>query len=70
MFFSPPVLQAPAADRREILPSDVNIGALYNAGLKISEGGTTPKQFGVKYMQISADYIQYSKKRARWTLVR
>jgi len=44
-FFSPRDLRAPLADRRETLPHDRNMGALYNASPKI-RGGPPPKEIG------------------------
>jgi len=58
-FFSPHVLRAPAADRLETLPHDVNLGALYNAGPFFFGGGALPKKiWGPKTCKISVDFIQ------------
>jgi len=44
LFLSPRDLRAPSADRRETLPRDRNLGALYNASPKIR--GALPKEIG------------------------
>jgi len=44
LFLSPGYLRAPSADRRETLPHDRNLGALYNASPKIR--GPSPKDIG------------------------
>jgi len=53
LFFSPRDLRAPAADRRETLPHDQNIGALYNTSPKIrgggGGGGQSPKEIRVPF---------------------
>jgi len=43
-FFLSPRDRAPAADRRETLPHDRNVGVLYNASPKIR--GASPKEIG------------------------
>jgi len=50
MFFSPPDLRAPSADRRETLPHDRKLTEFYNAGPKI-RGALPQKKFGGKNMQ-------------------
>jgi len=55
LFFSPHDLRAPSADRRETLPHDHNMGALYNANPKI-RGALPPKKLGAKNMQNSARF--------------
>ena len=55
LFLSPGYLRAPAADRRETLPHDRNLGALYNASPKI-RGALPPKKLGAKNMQNSAQF--------------
>ena len=58
MFFSPLVR---STDRREALPRDVNLCALYNAGPKILGGGALPpKYLGPKTCTISVDFFLYS----------
>jgi len=69
-FLSPGYLRAPSADRRETLPRDRNLGALYNASPKI-RGALRPKKLGAKNMQNSArfqttsdfdrEYLRYPK---------
>ena len=54
IFFPPRDLRAPSADRRETLPHDRNMGALYNASPKIR--GPSPKEIGAKNMQNSARF--------------
>ena len=58
LFFSPRDLRAPSADRRETLPHDRNLGALYNASPKF--GGPPPKEIGgqkhAKFGAISDDF--------------
>ena len=49
-FFPPRDLRVPSADRRETLPHDRNMGALYNASPKI-RGALPPKKLGAKNMQ-------------------
>jgi len=44
-FHSPRDLRAPSADRRETLPHDRNMGALYNASPEI-RGPSSPKEIG------------------------
>ena len=55
LFFPPRDLRAPSADRRETLPHDRNMGALYNAGPKI-RGALPSKKLGAKNMQNSARF--------------
>jgi len=55
LLFSPRNLQAPSADRRETLPHDRSMGALYNASPKI-RGALPPKKLGAKNMQNSARF--------------
>ena len=45
-FSSPRDLRAPSADRRETLPRDRNMGALYNASPKIRGALPPPKEIG------------------------
>ena len=45
LFLSPGYLRDGSADRRETLPRDRNMGALYNASPKI-RGGTPPEEIG------------------------
>jgi len=52
-FYSPRDLRAPSADRRETLPHDRYMGALYNASPKI-RGALPTKKLGAKNMQNSA----------------
>jgi len=69
-FFSPRDLRAPAADRRETLPHDRYLGALYNASPKI-RGALPPKKLGAKNMQNSArlhSAIKCVYESWRWTL--
>jgi len=54
-FYSPRDLRAPSSDRRETLPHDRNIGALYNARPKI-RGTLPPNKLGAKNMQNSARF--------------
>jgi len=56
-FFSPRDLRAPSADRRETLPYDRNMGALYNASPKI-RGTLPPKKLGPKTCKIRRDLRQ------------
>jgi len=44
LLLSPDYLRAPSADRRETLPHDRNLGALYNASPKVR--GPLPKEIG------------------------
>ena len=55
-FFSPRDLRAPAADRRETLPHDRNLGALYNASPKT--GAIPQRNCGLKTCKIWANFIQ------------
>ena len=55
LFFSPCDLRAPSAYRRETLPHDHYMGALYNASPKI-RGALLPKKLGAKNMQNSARF--------------
>jgi len=55
--FSPRDLRAPSADRRETLPHDRNLGALYNASPKVR--GPSHKKLGPKHAKfgpISYDF--------------
>jgi len=58
LFFPPRDLQAPSADRRETLPHDRNMGALYNASPKIW-GALPPKKLGAKTCKIWLDFRQH-----------
>ena len=51
-FFSPRDLRAPSADRRETLPHDRNLGALYNASPKIC--GPPRRNWGPKHAKFGA----------------
>jgi len=55
--FSPRDLRAPSADRRETLPHDRNMGALYNASPKI-RGALPSKKWGPKTCKIRHDFRQ------------
>jgi len=56
VFISPRDLQVPAADRRETLPRDRQLGALYNACPKF--GVPSPTKISVpKTPKISGDFI-------------
>jgi len=55
LFLSPGYLRAASADRRETLPHDRYLGALYNASPKI-RGALPPKKLGAKNMQNSARF--------------
>ena len=57
LFVSPRDLRAPSADRRETLPHDHNMGALYNASPKI-RGALPPKKLGPKTCKIRRDFRQ------------
>jgi len=57
LLFSPRHLRAPSADRRETLPRDRNLGALYNASPKI-RGPSPPQNWGPKTGKIGANFIQ------------
>jgi len=54
-FYSPRDLPVPSADRRETLPHDRNVGALYNASPKI-RGALSTKKLGAKNLQNSARF--------------
>jgi len=54
LLLSPGCLRAPSADRRETLPHDRYLGAVYNASPKIR--GPSPKKLGAKNMQNSARF--------------
>jgi len=56
-FFSPRDLPAPSADRRETLPHDRNMGALYNASPKI-RGALPQRNWGPKTCKIRRDFRQ------------
>jgi len=56
-FYSLRDLRAPSADRRETLPHDRNICALYNASPKI-RGALPPKKLGAKTCKIRHDFRQ------------
>ena len=56
IFFWPRDLRARSADRRETLPHDRNMGALYNASPKIWGGPPTQKKLGAKNLQNSARF--------------
>ena len=53
LFFPPRDLRAPSADRRETLPHDRNMGALYNA-----RGALPPKKLEPKTCKIRRDFRQ------------
>jgi len=55
LFLSPCDLRAHSDDRRETLPHDRNMGALYNASPKF-RGTLPPKKLGAKNMQNSARF--------------
>ena len=55
LFFSPRDLRAPSADRRETLPHDRNLGALYNASPKI-RGALPQRNWGPKTCKIQRDF--------------
>jgi len=55
--FSPRDLWAPSADRRETLPHDRNMGALYNASPKI-RGALPQRNWGPKTCKIRRNFIQ------------
>jgi len=72
LFFSPRDLRAPSADRRETLPHDHYMGALYNASPKI-RGALPPMKLGAKNMQNSARFLptpdfdrEYLRNRSRY----
>ena len=50
LFFSPPNLRAPSADRRETLPHDRNLCQFYKLTTKI-RGALPPKKLGAKNIQ-------------------
>jgi len=54
LLLSPGYLRAPSADRRDTLPHDRNLDALYNASPKVR--GPPPKKLGAKNMQYSARF--------------
>ena len=56
LFLSPRDLRAASADRRETLPHDRNLGALYNASPKIR--GLPQRNWGPKTCKIWANFIQ------------
>ena len=55
LFFSARDLRAPSADRRETLPYDRNMGALYNASPKI-RGPSPERNWGPKACKIRRDF--------------
>ena len=57
LFFSPPNLRAPSADRRETLPHERNQCLFYKLTPKIP-GALPPKNWGPKTCKISVDFIQ------------
>ena len=57
LFFSPPNLRAPSADRRETLPHDRNLCQFYKLTPKI-RGAPPLKNWGPKTCKISVDFIQ------------
>jgi len=56
-FYSPRDLRAASADRRETLPHDRNMGALYNASPKI-RGPSPQRNWGPKTCKIRRDFRQ------------
>ena len=57
LFLLPRDLRAPSADRRETLPRDRNMGALYNASSKI-RGPSPQRNWGPKTFKIRHDFRQ------------
>ena len=57
LFLSPRYLRAPSTNRRETLPHDHSMGALYNASLKIRRA-LPPKKLGPKTCKIWRDFRQ------------
>ena len=58
-FLSPGYLRAPSADRRETLPHDRNLGALYDASPKV-RGPSLQRIWGPKTCKIRRDFRQLS----------
>jgi len=56
IFISPRELRPPSADRRETVPHDRNLGALYNASPEI--WGPRRKRLGPKTCKIWGDFMQ------------